>query len=96
MRAVVAFPDVVESPEPKSAFTRPSRSRLASAKRANLPALLTVDEVADVLRTTRKGIYSQVERAQLPGVVRLGRRLLVREDALLDWLGQKSLPSPER
>ena len=36
-----------------------------------------------------------VERAQLPGVVRIGRRVLVREDTLLDWLRQKRAPSPE-
>ena len=36
-----------------------------------------------------------VERLQLPGIVRIGRRVLIREDALLDWLGQKSTPSPE-
>ena len=32
---------------------------------------------------------------QLPGVVRIGRRVLIREDALLDWLRQKSTPSLE-
>jgi excisionase family DNA binding protein len=62
-----------------------------------MPALLTPNEVADALRTSRKAIYAMIERAQLPGVVRIGRRVLVREAALLDdWLGQKSTPSPER
>ena len=59
------------------------------------PNLLTPVEVANVLRTTKKAIYAMVERAQLPGVVRIGRRVLVREDALLDWLRQKSTPSLE-
>jgi hypothetical protein len=36
-----------------------------------------------------------IERLQLPGVVRIGRRVLIRADALPDWLGQKSTPSPE-
>jgi excisionase family DNA binding protein len=58
--------------------------------------LLTPVEVANVLRTTKKAIYAMVERAQLPGVVRIGRRVLIREDALLDWLRQKSTPSLER
>jgi excisionase family DNA binding protein len=58
--------------------------------------LLTVDEVADLLRTTRKAVYAMAERRQLPGVTRLGRRLLVRSDLLLDWLGQKRTPSFER
>jgi excisionase family DNA binding protein len=60
------------------------------------PVLLTPNEVAELLRTSRKAIYSMVERGQLPGIVRIGRRLLVREDALLDWLRQRSTPSLER
>jgi excisionase family DNA binding protein len=57
------------------------------------PVLLTPREVAELLRTTRKAIYSMIERAQLPGVVRIGRRVLIRQEALLDWLRQKSTPS---
>jgi hypothetical protein len=34
-----------------------------------------------------------VERGQLPGIVRIGRRVLVAEGPLLDWLGHKSAPS---
>jgi excisionase family DNA binding protein len=60
------------------------------------PVLLTSVEVAELLRTSRKAIYSMVERGQLPGIVRIGRRVLVREDALLDWLSQRSTPSLER
>jgi excisionase family DNA binding protein len=55
-----------------------------------LPILLTVDETALLLRTTRRGIYAMVERHQLPGVARIGRRVLVRSVDLLDWLDQKS------
>ena len=33
-----------------------------------------------------------IARGQLPGVVRLGRRVLVREDELVDWLDQKRTP----
>src|ERR1035437_6214184 len=54
-----------------------------------LPLLLTVDETASLLRTTRKAIYAMVERGQLPGVTRLGRRVLVRSDMLIRWLCQK-------
>ena len=60
------------------------------------PVMLTPAEVAELLRTSRKAIYSMIGRAQLPGIVRIGRRVLVREDALLDWLRQKSTPSLER
>lgn len=49
-------------------------------------ALLTVSEVADVLRTSRKAIYAMIERGQLPGVRRIGRRVLIRRTDLLHWL----------
>jgi excisionase family DNA binding protein len=60
------------------------------------PVLLTVSEVAGVLRTSAKAIYSMIERDQLPGVTRVGRRVLVRRDVLVNWLGQKCTPSPAR
>src|SRR5262245_16727719 len=71
-------------------FGRPREQR-----RVSLPGLLTVDEVADLLRTTRRAIYAMIERRQLPGVIRIRRRVLLRADDLLDWLDQKRAPSPE-
>lgn len=56
------------------------------------PSLLTPGEVGALLRTSKKAIYAMIERVQLPGIVRIGRRVLIREDALVDWLGQKSTP----
>jgi excisionase family DNA binding protein len=55
--------------------------------------LLSAGDVATLLRTSRKAIYALVERKQLPGVIRFGRRLLVDRKVLLDWLRQKSTPS---
>ncbi len=60
-----------------------------------LPHLLTVDEAADLLRTTRRAIYAMIARRQLPGVIRIRRRVLLRADDLLHWLEQKSAPSLE-
>jgi hypothetical protein len=34
-----------------------------------------------------------VERKQLPGIIRIRRRVLFRADDLLDWLDQKRAPS---
>ena len=59
------------------------------------PVLLTVDEAAALLRTTRRAVYAMVERRQLPGVVRIRRRVLFRTAALLDWVDQKSAPWPK-
>ena len=59
-----------------------------------LPRFLTVDETAEVLRTTRRGAYAMAERGQLPGVTRIGRRMLVRADDLLDFLDRSRTPSP--
>src|SRR3954453_5745653 len=61
----------------------------------HLPMLLTIDEAADLLRTSRRAIYAMIARRQLPDVVRIRRRVLVRSADLLDWLHQKRAPSPE-
>ena len=63
--------------------------------RRAVPRFLNVEEAAELLRTTRRAIYAMVERRQLPGVVRLRRRVLFRSDVLLDWLDQKCAPSPK-
>jgi excisionase family DNA binding protein len=65
------------------------------SQRPTLPILLTVDEAADLLRTTRRAIYAMIERRQLPSVIRIRRRVLVRADDLLHWLDQKRAPSSE-
>src|SRR3954464_12407098 len=60
---------------------------------APLPMLLTVDDAAELLRTTNRAIYAMVERRQLPGIIRIRRRVLFRTDDLLNWLDQKRAPS---
>ena len=75
---------------------RPDRARSDLVRTPSLPALLTSGEVAALLRMTRKAVYAMVERGQLPGVVRLGRRVLFRQDAMVDFVRQKSAPSLER
>jgi len=60
-----------------------------------LPLFLTVPEVAELLRTTEKAIYIMAGRDRIPGVVRVGRRLLVRRDEKLAWLHRSRASSPK-
>ena len=62
---------------------------------SSLPMLLTVRETAELLRTSDKAIYAMVERGQLPGVTRVGSRVLVRSSELLRWLDHNSAPSSD-
>ena len=57
--------------------SRPSRA---------LPAVLTVDEAAELLRVDRKTVYESIRRGELPGVVRLGRSIRIGRGALLEFL----------
>lgn len=59
-----------------------------------LPYLLTVKEVADLLRTTERAIYLKAQRGLLPGIVRDGRRLLLRRDDVLEYIAGRRASSP--
>jgi excisionase family DNA binding protein len=83
-------PTVAECPT--SVATAPGRRHVSAGP---MPVLLTADEAATLLRTTRRAIYAMTERGQLPGVIRIRRRVLLRADDLLHWLDQKRAPSPE-
>lgn len=55
-------------------------------------AVLTVGELATLLRVDRKSAYEAIRRGQIPGVVHLGRSIRVSRDAVLAWLhGQGSV-----
>ncbi len=71
-------------------------SSIPSTSPVPLPGqlLLTVAQVARLLGTTSKAIYHRAERGQLPGVVRVGRRIRVRRDRLLQYIEENSVPSP--
>jgi excisionase family DNA binding protein len=54
------------------------------------PVLLTADDTADLLRTSRTAIYAMVARSQVPGVIRIGRRVLFRRADVMQWLDELS------
>src|SRR5258708_6882017 len=58
----------------------------------SLPELLTADEVAAWLRTTRKAVYQKVERGILPGAWHVGRRLYFLRAELLRLVEQGRVP----
>ena len=53
-----------------------------------MPAVLTVEEVADLLRIDRKTAYAAIAEGGVPGVRRVGRCIRISRDALLEWLSK--------
>jgi excisionase family DNA binding protein len=51
-------------------------------------AVLTVDELAELLRVDRKTAYSAIAEGKVPGVRRVGRCIRVSRAAVLEWLAQ--------
>ena len=88
--------ETIESAPARQSTTRRSVVRRRFERSENgesLPLLLTVDDAADLLRTTRRAIYAMLERRQLAGGIRIRRRVLIRSAELLEWLDQKRVPS---
>jgi excisionase family DNA binding protein len=52
----------------------------------SLPSVLTVEEVADLMRIDRKTAYAAIAEGGIPGVRRVGRCIRVSRDVLLRWL----------
>jgi excisionase family DNA binding protein len=52
--------------------------------------VLTVDEVAELLRVDRKTVYEAVRVGELPGAVRVGRAIRVHRATFLLWLEGKT------
>ena len=57
----------------------------------SLPYLLRADEVAQILRVSRKAVYCMVDRGEIPGVTKIGRRIRFHRDDLLAWLEAQRL-----
>lgn len=55
----------------------------AVAELSELPPILTVDEAAVVLRVGRSALYEAIRRNQIP-VLRVGRKIRISRDALID------------
>lgn len=65
-------------------------SGLADDTGRGVPFLMTVDEVADVMRVSRMTVYRLIRRGQLTAV-RVGRHYRVRDNALRDYLDRSEV-----
>jgi excisionase family DNA binding protein len=63
---------------------------------SSLPPVLTVEEVADLMRIDRKTAYAAIAEGEVPGVRRLGRCIRVSRDVLLRWLAEGEGSKVER
>jgi excisionase family DNA binding protein len=52
-------------------------------------ALLTIEEVARLLRISRGKAYGMAQRGDLP-IVKMGKSVRVRRDRLMAWLDEQS------
>jgi excisionase family DNA binding protein len=50
------------------------------------PAVLTVEELAALLRVNRKTLYEALSRGEIPGARRLGATYRILRGAVLEWL----------
>jgi excisionase family DNA binding protein len=80
-------PDATEDPDPQPA----PEAREATWEP---PAVLTVDELAALLRVNRKTVYEALGRGEIPGARRIRGRYRILRDAVLRWLadGQGRAP----
>jgi excisionase family DNA binding protein len=53
---------------------------------AVVSAVLTVDELAVLLRVNRKTVYDALSRGEIPGARRVGSTYRILRAAVIDWL----------
>lgn len=68
----------------------PGREQLGPDGRATYRA----DEVAKLLGVGRDTVYQAAERGEIPGALRIGRRLVFARAVVLAWIGNPA-PSEE-
>lgn len=80
--------------QPDLLLERMVESTRAHTDRASgFPLLMTVPEIAGVLRLSRKGVYELLRSGGL-GCVKVGRRVRVRREQLLQFIAERTVPAP--
>ena len=80
---------------PERGETTPTPTVPLGATTASLPAFLTVDEAAEVLRVSNKALYEAIKSESVPFAVRVGRLIRISRDGLLAWGCGKGSPALE-
>lgn len=83
-RHFVAIPSVVGLPCMASAADPVGLP--AAAEAAVESPILTVDELAALLRLNRKTVYDALSRGEIPGARRVGSTYRILRAAVIDWL----------
>lgn len=79
--------------EPDLLPERMGESARAHTDRApGFPLLMTVSEIAGVLRLSRKGVYELLRSGGL-GCIKVGRRVRVRREQLLQFIAERTVPA---
>ena len=80
----------METPQTAQNGTQPN----CGEELGGLPEVLTVEEVAKLLRVNRKTVYDAAQRGEIPGR-KIGRILRFSREAVVQWLrGQGRVPTP--
>jgi excisionase family DNA binding protein len=53
---------------------------------SELPRVLTPEELAAILRLRKRSVYEAINRGDIPGVRRIGRKIRIDRDCVLAWL----------
>jgi excisionase family DNA binding protein len=62
-----------------------------------LPPVITVEELASLLRVDRKTVYQAIVDGQIPGVRKIRGTIRINRDAVIEWLrGKDHVPRSER
>ncbi len=64
------------------------------ASSSSVPRYVTPDELAEILRTTRKGIYERRRRRTLPQPFKFGRNLRFDLDEVIRFISESRASSP--
>lgn len=85
-------------PVPMSLNPRKAAQKVGDVHPDDSPETTDVNGLTALLGLNRKTVYNLITLGQIPGVRRMGRRIVVHRETVLSWLrnGQGSVPRSRR